>query len=80
MNTEKDSVFFTPITSFEMLDLRKEKSNMELDNWEKRVIVDKNNNSAKILFRGVDNGINVEYIFEKKNETWKLIEIIDSST
>lgn len=38
------------------------------------------NNEAKILRRGIDNGWYVDYIFKKKDGKWRLITWIDQST
>jgi len=62
------------------MDFGKKKSKGQYDQWEKKIVVDKNNTSATIEVRGIDNGIMVDYLFEKINGTWMLIEIDDSST
>jgi len=44
--------------------------------------LDKIDNSDKIclLFRGIDNGIFMMYYFERKDDTWQLVEEQDYST
>jgi len=63
-----------------MMDFRKKKSTGNYDQWEQMIVIDKNNTSATIEIRGIENGIMVDYLFEKVNEVWMLIEIDDSST
>jgi hypothetical protein len=42
--------------------------------------IDSNNKYRNLYFRGVENGIGVEYTFEKINGNWKLIKLEDYST
>jgi hypothetical protein len=41
--------------------------------------IDSDNKYRNVYFRGVENGIGVEYTFEKINENWKLIRLEDYS-
>lgn len=50
----------------------------EFDKYEETIRV--NGNKAIIEIRGIDNGINIDIFFEKKNGQWKLLTWIDSST
>lgn len=77
---DKDSLMFKDRSSFEMMDFRKKKSTGQNDQWEQKIVVDKNNSSAKIEIRGIENGIMVDYLFKKINGAWMLVEIHDSST
>ena len=38
------------------------------------------NDSCKVLFNGVDNGIHEEYLFVRKNEKWLFVSATDTST
>jgi hypothetical protein len=49
----------------------------ETDAFTEKFIVDKS--SAKLLYQGVDNGINVEFIFEMKDNNWYLTRWNDLS-
>lgn len=80
IDNDKDSLFYKDRASFEMMDFRKKKSTGQYDQWEQKIVVAKNNTSATIEIRGIDNGIMVEYLFEKINGAWMLIEMDDSST
>ena len=80
IDNDKDSLIYKERSSFEMMDFRKKKSTGQYDQWEQLIIVDKNNTSATIEIRGIDNGIRVYYIFYKINGAWMFIEIDDSST
>lgn len=80
IDNDKDSLFYKDRASFEMMDFRKKKSTGQYDQWEQKIVVAKNNTSATIEIRGIDNGIMVEYLFEKINGAWMLIEMADSST
>ncbi|MNY65999.1 hypothetical protein D3C86_2033600 [compost metagenome] len=62
------------------MDFRKKTLASHLDQWEQKIVVDKNNTSATIEIRGIENGIRVDYLFKKINGAWMLIEINDSST
>ncbi|NUO02850.1 MAG: DUF4348 domain-containing protein [Saprospiraceae bacterium] len=77
---DKDTLFYLKKSDFEMMDFREIKSNSQYDNWEQKRVIDKNNKSARIEIRGIDNGIIVDYLFEKVNGIWMLIEVDDSST
>ena len=80
LDNDRDSLIYRERSSFEMMDFRKKKSTGQYDQWEQRIVVDKNNTSAIIGFRGIENGIMVDYLFEKINGAWMLIEVDDSST
>lgn len=80
LDNDRDSLIYKDRSSFEMMDFRKKKSTGQYDQWEQRIVVDKNNTSATIEIRGIENGIMVDYLFEKINGAWILIEIDDSST
>lgn len=80
IDNDRDSIFYRDSSSFELMDFGKKKSKGQYDQWEQKIVVDKNNTSATIEVRGIDNGIMVDYLFEKINGTWMLIEIDDSST
>ncbi len=76
----RDTIIYKEKSSFEMMDFRRKKSKGEYDQWEQKIVVDKNNTSAKIEIRGIENGIMVDYLFEKTEGKWMLIAIVDSST
>lgn len=79
-DNNKYSVIYHDKPSSEMMDFRKKKSIGEYDQWEQKIIIDKNNTSATIEIRGIDNGIMVDYLFEKINGAWVLIELDNKST
>jgi Domain of unknown function (DUF4348) len=80
LENERDSLIYRDRSSFEMMDFRKKKSTGQYDQWERKILVHKNNTSATIETRGIDNGITVDYLFEKVSGLWMLIEVDDSST
>jgi hypothetical protein len=80
IDTDQDTVHFLERANFEMIDFRKTKSEGKYDQWEQKIVVDKNGTTARIEIRGIENGIMVDYLFEKKTGIWMLIEIDDSST
>lgn len=80
IDNDRDSLIYKDRSGFEMMDFRKKKSTTQYDQWEQKIVVGKNNTSATIEIRGIENGIMVDYLFEKINEAWMLIEINDSST
>jgi len=51
--------------------------NRDIDAYDQ--VIEINSDSAKVLIRGIDNGINIDFIFEKKDESWFLIEWGDYS-
>jgi hypothetical protein len=77
---DQDTVMYKNKSDFELIDFRAKKYTGPLDQWQQEIIIDKNNKSATIEIRGIDNGIFIEYVFEKINGTWMFIEIDDSST
>lgn len=77
---DRDSLLYKNRGDFEMMDFRKKKFTGQYDQWEQKVVADKNNTSVTIEIRGIENGIMIDYLFEKINEAWVLIEIDDRST
>lgn len=80
LDNDRDSVIYEDKSGFKLMDFRKKKSTAQYGQWEQRIVVDKNNASATIEIRGIENGIMVDYLFEKINGAWILFEIDDSST
>jgi hypothetical protein len=80
IENDNDSLIYKDVSDFEMMDFRKKKSSGQYDQWEQKIVVDKNNKSAKIKIRGIENGIMVDYLFEKINGIWMIIGIEDRST
>lgn len=80
LDNDRDSLIYKDSSGFEMIDFRTKKSIGQLDQWEQRIVVDYSSASAIIEIRGIENGIAVDYLFEKINEAWVLVEIHDSST
>jgi hypothetical protein len=76
----RDSIIYKDRSKFELMDFRKKKSAGQSDQWEQKIVIGKENASATIEIRGIENGIMVDYLFEKINGAWMLIEIDDSST
>jgi hypothetical protein len=77
---ERDSIFHIDKLEFEIIDFRQKKSTGQYDQSEQYIVVDTSNTSAIIRIRGIDNGIRIDYLFEKINEAWMFVEIDDSST
>jgi len=80
IENDKDSIIYKDVSHFEMMDFRKKKSSGQYDQWKQEIVVDKDNTSAIIEIRGIENGIMVDYLFKKINEVWMIIEIRDGST
>lgn len=80
IENDRDSLIYKDRSGFEMMDFRRKKSTGQYDQWVQKIVVDENNTSATIEIRGIENGIMVDYLFEKINGAWMLIEIDDSST
>jgi len=49
----------------------------ELDAYTEKIVVAKS--TSRLLYQGVDNGINVEFVFELKDKIWYLIRWNDFS-
>jgi len=77
---DRDSLIYKDRTDFEMMDFRKKKSDTQYDKWEQKRVVDKNRVTARIEIRGIDNGIIVDYLFDRIKGAWTFVEIDDSST
>jgi hypothetical protein len=80
IDNDRDSLIYKDQSDFKMMDFRKKKTASPYDQWEQKIVIDKNNTSATIEIRGIENGIMVDYLFEKINGAWILIGIDDSST
>tara|TARA_R110001583_G_scaffold171794_3_gene325534 strand:- start:749 stop:1246 length:498 start_codon:yes stop_codon:yes gene_type:complete len=61
------------LDNYNIIDLTIDKSSetREYDQYSQKTLIKEN--KAIIEIRGIDNGINCEYEFEKKNEKWKLV-------
>lgn len=79
-DNERDTLIYVDRLNFKMLDFSKQKSTDLYEQWEQKIVIDKNNTSARIEIRGIDNGIIVDYLFEKINGAWIIVEVYDSST
>ena len=75
-----DTIIYKERSEFVMVDFRQKKSTGRYDQWEQNIVVDKNNITARIEIRGIDNGIMVDYLFAKIDEVWMFVEVEDSST
>ncbi len=80
LDNDRDSIIYKEKSNFKMMDFRKKKSAIQQDQWEQKIVIGKDHASATIEIRGIENGIMVDYLFEKINGVWMLIEIEDSST
>lgn len=80
ISNDRDSVIYINKSDFNILDFREKDSSQQSDQWRQEIVFDNNPTSATIEIRGIDNGIMANYLFEKVNGVWMLIEIIDSST
>lgn len=79
IDNDRDSIFYKDSSSFDMIDFRKYKSTNQYDQWEQKIVIEKASTFATIEISGMDNGILVDYLFQKINGAWMLIEIDDSS-
>lgn len=61
------------------LSFKNQSESNEQDKFE-MIINSLDNNSIVYIMKGIDNGILIEYIFEKKNSDWILVEIKNKST
>ncbi len=75
-----DTIIQIDNSSFELIDLQKEKYQSHLSDWVKKIIVAQHDTSAIIEIRGKENGIQVDYLFHWINGNWMLTEINDNST
>jgi hypothetical protein len=78
LSNDKDSIIYQDRAGFEMMDFSKKKPSGQYVQWEQRIVVERE--KARIEIRGIENGIMVDYLFEKISGAWMLIEIDDSST
>jgi hypothetical protein len=76
---DKDTIVYWKRSELRRLDFR---NNLEAGkrDWEKAIVVNKNGEKAVVEIRGTENGLNVDYIFEKVKGLWFLVEIDDRST
>lgn len=80
IDNEKDTIIYEEQLTFEMKDFRKKESENKYDQWKQEIILDNNEAKATIEIRGIENGIMVDYYFEKKEGKWMLVSVDDSST
>ena len=77
---DKETIIYKSRSKFNILDFRIKKSNSRYDKWTQEIVMDKTKNKATIEINGIENGIMVEYYFEKIAGKWLLVGIRDSST
>lgn len=77
---DKDTIIYVQESAFEMMDFRKKKSDSVYDEWKQEIVLDKSQEKATIEIRGIDNGIIVDYYFEKIDGRWVFVGMYDSST
>ncbi|MDX2285347.1 MAG: hypothetical protein NW241_14375 [Bacteroidia bacterium] len=70
------SLICLPATAFEQMDLRVTQTSSR----QQQIVEDPGGRRTVVEIRGIDNGIAVNYIFEKHGGAWMLAEIRDSST
>ncbi|MEJ8819139.1 DUF4348 domain-containing protein [Lacibacter sp. H407] len=80
LENDKDTILYKHRSDFEMMDFRKNKSVSNSDKWTQKIILDKSQKAVVIQIRGIDNGIIVDYLFEKRNGKWLFVAVEDSST
>lgn len=80
IDNDNDSLFYKDKSNFEIIDFRQKNSTGVEDQWEQKIVLNTNNTLATIEIHGIDNGILVNYFFEKENGAWILIAIEDIST
>ena len=79
-DSETDTIIYQQRSVYEMLDFRKDKSEGPYDQWKQKMVVNERQDKATIEVRGIENGIAVDYHFEKGKGKWMLVGIVDSST
>lgn len=77
---ENDTILYVERSAFVMMDFRKKKSDGRYDQWKQEIVLDKNSTRATIQIRGIDNGIMVDYDFEKRDGRWMFVKVDDAST
>lgn len=70
------------VKDWKFLDLsyNKENANSQTDAYYQEIAVRNDSNKIYVRFLGIENGIHVEFTFEKVNNTWQLIYWEDGST
>jgi hypothetical protein len=77
---DKDTIFYRQRSEFKMMDFRQKTSQGSYDEWKQQVVLDEVGHKATIEIRGIENGIMVNYEFEKINNKWVLVAVDDAST
>jgi hypothetical protein len=80
IENDKDTIVYRQNSTFLKMDFRKKKSGSVHDEWKQEIVLDKSGTNARIEIRGIENGIVVDYFFEKRNGKWMLVRVNDSST
>ncbi len=77
IETEKDSIILINKSGFEMMNFTIKENKSEFDKWKQIIKIE--GEKAIIQIRGIDNGIYVDYVFEKQKSKWKFIKVLDKS-
>lgn len=74
----EDSLLYLDKTDYSTMDFSVKKSSRPSNRWKQTVV--ETNTTAVIQIRGFDNGIYIDYLFEKMKGIWIFTEIVDGST
>ena len=80
LENDQDTILFKQSSEYAMMDFRSKKPDPIHDQWKQTIVLDKGGNKATIEIRGIENGIMVDYYFEKIDGQWMLVGVNDSST
>ena len=78
IDDDKDSTILIDKLHFRKMDFSKKRYDGQYDKWNRHISVQEK--KATIEIRGINNGIYIDYYFEKINGLWKFIKVVDSST
>jgi|SRR4051812_12537668 hypothetical protein len=75
---DTDVIKTVTISNFRKLDFTYKKPGTGIDNQQQEIKVEKN--KATIEINGIENGLMIDFYFEKQNGKWSLVTWIDHST
>lgn len=77
---DRDTMIYIPRSSFRKLEFDTHHTSRTDSIWRTIININDDAQEASLQYLGIENGIDLAYLFEKINGEWMLVEIRDQST
>jgi hypothetical protein len=80
VDTDTDTTFYINNDNFQRLDFYDNRNQSKVKAWKTTAKVNEQGKDGQILLQGIENGIDIVYLFEKIDGEWTLVAVEDRST